>query len=268
MTLVKAGFVTAALLCAAGRPLAAESPAVSTAAPAAAADFYKDMVLIPPGEFLMGSEEKDFPNERPRRKVYLDAYYIDKYEVTAASYRLFTQATGRPAPRQTFPDKDRYPAVYMTWKDAMAYCEFHGKRLPTEAQWEKAARGGSEGRYSFGDDKGQLGAYAWHWGNSGKTVHPVGGRKPNGYGLYDMEGNVLEWTADWYDPDYYSGGPAVNPQGPAEGREKVIRGGSAFVSADLCRPAARMRSGPDTRYSVKGFRCAAALPAKTEPPTR
>ncbi len=236
--------------------------AVKSTAPAAGVgdDVYKDMALIPQGEFLMGSDEKDFPNEQPRHKVFLGAYFIDKYEVTAARYGLFAKATGKPMPRHPFPGKGDYPAVHMSWHDAMAYCVYYGKRLPTEAQWEKAAGGGSAGKFCFGDDQAGLGAYAWHWGNSDKKIHPVGLKKPNAYGLYDMHGNVLEWTADWYADDYYAVSPAGDPQGPAQGKAKVIRGGSVFVSADLCRSAARMKSSPDTRYSVKGFRCAAPVP--------
>ena len=220
-------------------------------------DPYKDMVLIPAGEFLMGSGEKDYPDQNPRHKVFLDAYFIDKYLVTAARYRLFAKATGTPMPRQSFPDKDNYPAIYMSWYDAMAYCGYYGKRLPTEAQWEKAAGGGSDGKFCFGNDETRLGEYAWYWSNSNKRIHPVGLKKPNGYGIYDMHGNVLEWTADWYGGGYYAESPASNPQGPVTGEAKVIRGGSSFVSAELCRSSARMRSSPDTPYSVKGFRCAA-----------
>ena len=221
---------------------------------------YSGMALIPRGEFLMGSDEKTSPNEQPRHRVFLNSYFIDKHEVTAARYRRFTEATGRQMPRQSFPDSENYPAVYMNWHDAMAYCEYYGKSLPTEAQWEKAARGGADGKFCSGDEGAGLGGYAWFWDNSGKKIHPVGLKKSNAYGLYDMHGNVLEWTADWYAADYYSAGPAENPQGPAQGDAKVIRGGSAFVSADLCRSAARMHSSPETRYSVKGFRCAAPVP--------
>ena len=165
-------------------------------------------------------------------------------------------------PRQSSADKDNYPAVYMNWYDAVEYCRHYGKRLPTEAEWEKAAGGGSSGKFCFGDDKALLREYAWYWDNSGKKIHPVGRRKPNNYGLYDMHGNVLEWTADWYSADYYAQSPERDPQGPAEGEAKVIRGGSSFVSAELCSSTTRMRSSPDTRYSVKGFRCAASPPGK------
>ncbi|GEM_PF-2832011 len=181
---------------------------------------------------------------------------MDKYEVTAAAYRVYASSTGVKMPRQAHPDAENYPVVHVDWREAAAYCAHFGKELPTEAQWEKAARGGSAGLFSFGDDASELGDYAWFWGNSGKTIHPVGPKKPNAYGLYDMHGNVLEWTADWYDAGYYASAPAADPPGPASGKEKSVRGGSAFVSADLCRSSARMKSEPSNRYSVRGFRCA------------
>ena len=229
------------------------TPTVSAAKPD-----YKNMVLIPAGEFMMGSQAE--ADERPGHKVSLDAYYIDKYLVTGLEYRTFAETTGRQMAKRPFPDKESCPAVYINWYDAKAYCEYRGERLPTEAEWENAARGGSEGKYSFGDDESRLGEYAWYWDNSGKRIHPVGRKKPNQYGLYDMHGNVLEWVSDWYAKDYYARSPAKNPQGPDAGKEKAVRGGSVFVSAGLCRSAKRMRSAPGTGYAARGFRCAVSAP--------
>jgi formylglycine-generating enzyme required for sulfatase activity len=237
------------------------TPAVPSAKP----DYSRDMALIPAGEFTMGSVEKGYANEQPRHKVFLDTYLMDRYEVSAAQYRVFAKETGRQMPRQAFPDKDNYPVVHVTWQEARDYCAHYGKSLPTEAQWEKAAGAGSEGKYCFGDDENLLGGYAWYWDNSGRKIHPAGLKKPNSHGIYDMYGNVLEWVADWYGADYYTLSPVRNPQGPAAGKLKVIKGGSAFVSADLCRSAIRMRTSPETRYSVKGFRCAVTLPEKPRP---
>ncbi|PIU17887.1 MAG: hypothetical protein COT18_11720 [Elusimicrobia bacterium CG08_land_8_20_14_0_20_59_10] len=247
-----------------GTPPARQAAISTYPATTANAGLYEDMVLIPEGAFLMGSDEPGFTNEHPNHKVFLDAYYIDKFEVTIARYKLFVKAAGRKLPRQSSPENDDRPVIRMTWHDALAYCEYYGKRLPTEAQWEKAAGGGRAGKFSFGNDAALLGEYAWFWGNSGTQIHPVGLKKPNGYGLYDMHGNVLEWTADWYDAGYYKKSPARNPQGPAKSKKKVIKGGSAFVTAELCRTSVRIRSSPDTPYSGKGFRCVAAIPVKRE----
>ena len=195
-------------------------------------------------------------DERPARAVRVDAFYMDKHEVTVEAYNAFAAATGREAKRQACGGAPGCPAVYVTWFEAKACCEFYAKRLPTEAEWEKAARGGSSSAYAHGDEPDRLGDYAWFWDNSGRKLHPVGGRRPNAYGLYDMYGNALEWAADWYSAFYYSDGAAENPAGPAEGDEKVIRGGSAYTTADMCRAASRMKSSPHTPYSGKGFRCA------------
>lgn len=222
---------------------------------------YKDMVLIPTVEFMMGSsDEEGYPNEHPRHKVSLAPYFMDKYEVPAVRYRAFAKATGRQVHEQPCRDKDNCPVVYVNWNDAGAYCGYYGKRLPTEAEWENAARAGSEGKYCFGSDETRLGEYAWYWNNSGRQLHPVGQKKPNRYGIYDMHGNALEWVSDWYGESYYGESPGVNPAGPAEGEAKSVRGGSAFVSAELCRAAHRMRSSPDNGYSGRGFRCAASAP--------
>jgi formylglycine-generating enzyme required for sulfatase activity len=127
-------------------------------------------------------------------------------------------------------------------------------RLPTEAQWEYACRAGSTTRYCFGDDDSELGEYAWYAANSGNTTHPVGEKKPNAWGLYDMHGNVWEWCQDWYDSGYYAKSPTDDPTGAATGSDRVYRGGSWGNPAGLCRSADRLGSGPGGRGSFLGFR--------------
>ncbi len=248
----------ALFICFAAAQAAEPAPAPSSAAASAPLLDTRDMVLVPAGEFLMGSADAEgYPNERPRHKVFLDAFWIDKFEVTTARYRAFAEKAGLAVHKQPFPDKDDCPVLYVDWNEAQGYCRSLGRRLPTEAEWEKAARGGSPARYSFGDDERKLGDYAWYWDNSGKRVHPVGKKNPNAFGIYDMHGNALEWTADHYNANFYSVSPERNPQGPAEGGDRVVRGGSVYVSADLCRCAQRMKGPPANQYSARGFRCAA-----------
>jgi formylglycine-generating enzyme required for sulfatase activity len=127
-------------------------------------------------------------------------------------------------------------------------------RLPTEAEWEYAARAGTAGKYSFGDDAGALGRYAWYKDNSGGTTHPVGRKEPNGWGLYDMQGNVCEWVRDWYGD--YSSSPVTDPRGPSSGSARVDRGGSWGSNAWICRSASRGSSTPGARYDILGFRLA------------
>ena len=209
-----------------------------------------DMVLIPAGEFLMGSNDGE-DDEKPVHRVYLDAYYIDKYEVTNKQYREFVEATGHKTPRQW--GEDNHPVLYVSWEDAVAYATWAGKRLPTEAEWEKAARGGLVGKeYPWGDgiDSGK----ANYKDNVGKTT-PVGSYPPNGYGLYDMAGNVWEWCSDWYDDDYYANSPSKNPQGPSSASCRVRRGGGWDTFARRLRCADRYYYYPgDMSYDL-GFRC-------------
>ncbi len=213
------------------------------------------MVLVPAGEFLMGSKEgqgKD--GERPQRQVTLDSYYIYKYEVTVAEYRKFCEKTHRAMPPEpSWKWQDTHPIVNVTWYDARAYAAWAGAALPTEAQFEKAARG-TDGR-------------TFVWGNSftkstchtsdGKTA-PVGSY-PTGvspYGALDMAGNVWEWCDDWYDPDYYAIAPTDNPLGPATGTTRVLRGGSwGFNVAEFFQVTYRNRCLPGCRYGDYGFRC-------------
>jgi len=218
------------------------------------------MALIPAGEFQMGSPEGEGEGgEHPRHEVHLNAYYIDKYEVTFEQYDEFCDATGREKPSDNGWGRGKKPVVNINWEDTKAYCKWAGKRLPTEAEWEKAARGGTDTKYSFGDDAGQLGEYAWYDGNSGSQTHPVGQKKPNQYGLYDMLGNVWEWCADWYDVNYYKSSPERNPVGPGSGTLRVLRGGSwNYNVVSLLRASYRNRNVPGFRNYHVGFRCASS----------
>lgn len=214
-------------------------------------------VLIPKGAFQMGSPAGEGDaDEHPRHKVWVDAFYIDKYEVTVAKYRKFARATGAALPGQAVPGAENDPVVQVSWNDADRYCKWAGRRLPTEAEWEKAARGGTAAKWSFGDAAAKAGDYAWYEDNSGKKAHPVGRKKPNQYGLYDMHGNVREWCSDWYAKDYYGSSPERNPAGPATGSARVVRGGSWLFNADNARSGFRLRLNPDNKNDNIGFRCA------------
>ena len=229
------------------------------------------MVLIPAGSFEMG-DSKDEPEvlmkwSRPVHTVELDAFYMDVHEVTVGKFRKFVRETGYEydlALSLAFSPTGRYPMIWVTWDDATAYAKWADKRLPTEAEWEYSARGGLIGkRYPWGDEITHDHA---NWGNtvSGKDkwnrCAPVGSFDPNGYGLYDMVGNVLEWCSDWYDPDYYSNSPLRNPQGPSTGEWRVLRGGS-WLSASphypalTLRVASRLNFYPKCRDGYYGFRC-------------
>jgi len=205
----------------------------------------------------MGSPDKEGQDdERPRHKVYVDAFSMDKYPVSVAQFKGFCKESGQEMPKQPGWSRDDHPVVNVAWDEARAYCAWAGKRLPFEAEWEKAARGGAETRYFFGDDESLLGAYAWYRGNSGLQTNPVGLKRPNLFMLFDMLGNVWEWTADFYDPDYYAKSPEENPRGPESGGSRVIRGGSWKLEEILCRPAARNYLRPELRGHNLGFRCA------------
>ncbi|MFC1678680.1 SUMF1/EgtB/PvdO family nonheme iron enzyme [Elusimicrobiota bacterium] len=234
-----------------------------------------DMSPIPAGKFWMGSAKGKGPRvERPRHEVYLDAFYIDKYEVTNSKYAecikkgackkpsaWYICATGWSKYPSNWPTGgNNHPAVCVDWKAATSYCEWIGKRLPTEAEWEKAARGGTDTQYSFGDSKDDLGDYAWYDKNSDSKAHPVGQKKPNPYGLYDMHGNVFEWVADGYKRGYYKDSPKKNPTGPAKKRFPVYRGGSWADPAHEARSPARSRRTKVWQSSAFGFRCAVSAP--------
>ena len=207
-----------------------------------------EMALIPAGKFVMGRNGVN-GNEEPARTVSLDAFYIDKYEVTQLQY---LSAIGTNP--SYFAKCPLCPVEKVTYHQASQYCAKVRKRLPTEAEWEKAARGGTTGWYYWG--QGHMDLYAWYGNNAGKRTRPVGTRNPNRYGLYDMAGNVWEWVQDWYDPDYYKKSPVRNPKGPAKGTTKVIRGGSWGTPPAKIAHADRDSREPHTRYINGGFRCA------------
>lgn len=280
----------------------------------------ENMVLVPAGTFQMGREDREgwspmanpeiFGDELPPHEVYVDAFYIDKYEVTNRQFQAFIDATGYiteaekqgsstvivPAgqadeviqgtdigfkqtagaswrhpegPDSSINDLLDYPVVHVGWKDAQAYAKWVGKRLPTEAEWEKAARGGTVTNWFWGDQLDNAGAYANFYGEHrweykypkealdgfSKTA-PVGSLQPNAYGLYDMAGNVWEWVSDWYQYDYFASSPSSNPQGPKKGTDWVVKGGGWFLCECYLRPANRESRAAGDHDSGIGFRLA------------
>jgi formylglycine-generating enzyme required for sulfatase activity len=224
----------------------------------------REMVLIPEGPFTMGGKEGD-PDEAPEHQVYLSAYWIDKKEVTQVEYDRFVRMTKRGKPFiPVFEDdqskllKPELPAIGMSWADAEAYCKWADKRLPTEAEWEKAGRGEDRRRYPWGDDFGSGHANVDGDEDGFKYLAPPGsfesGRSP--YGLYDMTGNVAEWVADTYGEHYYQKTSYRDPQGPEEGQHKVIRGGSWRETPYKARLSQRFQAKMWRTDSTIGIRCA------------
>ncbi len=223
-----------------------------------------ELVFIPAGEFLMGSTDADTDaeaDEKPQHTVYLDAYYIYKNDVTVAQYRQFCLATGREMPiAPAWGWIDDHPMVNVSWDDAKAYADWAGASLPTEAQWEKAARG-TDGRiYPWGNEWEPTNCNNYVEGTGLGRTSPVGfypaGASP--YGCLDMEGNVMQWCADWYDKRYYEYSPSSNPTGPEIGATVVLRGEAWFCNFTTpFRTACRFDSpaDPSQRYDFIGFRC-------------
>ncbi len=220
------------------------------------------MVLVPAGKFTRGSNLGD--DEKPVRQIYLNAFYMDKYEVTVGQYARYLEATDMEEPPDwsimNQPQHQRRPVVNVNWEDAVNYCKWKGKRLPTEAEWEKAARG-TDGRiYPWGNEAptrlhANYGRKDW---DDHHALAPVGsfeaGKSP--YGIYDMAGNAWEWVFDWYDHDYYKKSPEKNPIGPGKGEGKVVRGGSWLYVSEFLRSAHRFDAQPTNRLFGYGFRCA------------
>ena len=256
------------------------------------------MVFIKGGSFQMG-DDNGTSFESPAHTVELDSFLVDEHEVTVAEFAKFVEATGYRTEAEKYgwsgvfdfdsgewrrvdgadwrhPEgknslaKDNEPVCQISWNDAAAYAKWAGKRLPTEAEFEYAARGGLVGKkYAWGDELKPGGKFPANWWQGSfpdkNTVEdgflsraPVKSFAPNGYGLYDMTGNVWEWTSDWFDENYYSVSMKKNPKGASSGTEKSIRGGSFLCAENFCsnyRVAGRSRSAPDSGLNNLGFRC-------------
>jgi formylglycine-generating enzyme required for sulfatase activity len=273
------------------------SPSISSAG------ISSDMAFIPPGEFTMGTPEgrDGFPDEHPERRVYLSGYLIDRFEVTNQAYAVFVQATGHRAPEnsnraatlwvnnQPVPGIEQHPVINVSWDDAAAYCRWVGNRLPTEAEWEKAARGTDGRRYPWGNEwdftransasywaqrtieftsgadwdafwiKGDGARIAKEKGIQGEVLTMPVDSFPHSvspYGLFGMAGNAAEWVQDWYDPNYYPQALLSDPSGPNRGAIKAMRGGSWLKPARSLRTSDRDWGTMDSRPSGTGFRCA------------
>ncbi len=243
---------------------------------------HDDMVRVPAGWFLMGSDKKvdknAYPAELPQRKVYLDDYEIDKYEVTTVQFLKFVLATNRAPLIDWQYDGGNFqetmashPVMHVSWDEAEAYCKWAGKRLPTEAEWEKAARGEDGRIYPWGNQ--MAGLSRANFGRTGLSG-PVRDRPErlllyppiisvdkydnavSPYGVFQLSGNVAEWVADWYDPKYYASAPERNPKGPEKGTQRAFRGGGWIDSTPSVRAAQRNGTDPKTKMNWMGFRCA------------
>lgn len=265
----------------------------------------ENMIVVEGGSFQMGSARPHYEDETPVHDVTVRTFVIDRYEVTNEQFELFVQATGyvtdaekngsgwvfrkggkdweqiegatwrQPeGPGSTIEGRTNHPVVQVSWNDASAYAAWAGKRLPTEAEWEYAARGGrNQKEYPWGDELKPSGvARANYWQGTWPEENlledgfyytaPVGSFPANDFGLHEMVGNVWEWCADWYDEEYYKNTPAINPDGPEQGEFRVARGGSWYCGVGHCgayRNAYRGRSPQNASFNNVGFRCASSL---------
>jgi formylglycine-generating enzyme required for sulfatase activity len=240
------------------------------------------LIKVEGGNFTMGSKKSDVVadnDEQKEHEVKVNSFYISKFEVTVWEWKQFTKAN-----KLTMPPKpawgwhDNYPINNITWEEAIAYCNWlsqkekltpvyskkgpnyncnfkaDGYRLPTEAEWEYAAKGGKvsiKTKYSGSDEADKI---AWHQANSKATPHTVGTKLPNELGLYDMSGNVWEWCWDWYNQDYYLVEAGNNPKGPEMGERRSVRGGSWDSKLNYLRPANRISTYPNKMHEFYGFR--------------
>ena len=247
------------------------TPTPASPAPGGEAPFTNSigmhMVPIPPGTFLMGSplgEEKRREAEGPEHQVTLSrGFYMSAHEVTQQQYEA-VKGTNPADPK----GGGNFPVNRVSWHGAQGFCkklsEREGRiyRLPTEAEWEYACRAGSTGRYCFGEADAQLHVYGWALGWSGDSFHPVGQKRPNAWGLFDMHGNLWEWCQDWHEEDYYAHSPSVDPTGPDSGSARALRGGSWVNSPWHCRCAHRFRFEPQATGPLFGFRVVCTSPPK------
>jgi formylglycine-generating enzyme required for sulfatase activity len=220
-----------------------------------------EFVWIPSGKFLMGSpegEEGRYENEGPVHEVEITrGFWLGRYQVTQAQWR------GVMGDNPSYFKGDERPVERVSWNDVQEFIRrlnerlgLTAYRLPTEAEWEYACRAGTRTRYWFGENDSELQYHAWYDGNSRNKTHPVGQKKPNPWGLYDMHGNVWEWCQDWYKKKYYEESPAVDRGGPLSGRKRVLRGGSWLDIARDCRSGTRRSYAPGGRTLNSGFRLA------------
>ena len=244
------------------------SASVFTSYSQAPCSYCPEMITAAGGAFVMGNNSSI--DEKPAHKVWVDSFMVGKYETTQAQWRA---VMGKDPANLNFKGCDQCPVEQVSWNEVSDYIKKlntkSGKwyRLPTEAEWEFAARGGvnatSRLDFSGSDDLKEVGWYAST--SSGKT-HPVGQKKPNELGIFDMSGNVWEWCSDWYAADYYSSSPAINPKGPATGETKVLRGGGCNDAYRECRPGGRNASEPADGEKDHGFRLVMDLTPPAPPP--
>jgi len=240
---------------------------------------FVDMVQVKGGTFRMGCTEeqpKCDSDEKPAHLVTLDDFAISRYEVTNAQYAAFLNQNGIDRDGQDrrtalihignsfcqikhengkftpLPGKEDHPVVEVTWNGAQAFCQWAGGSLPTEAEWEYAARGGQKARPTAYSGSNHVDSVAWYDRNANGSTHPVGSKQPNELGIYDMSGNVWEWCFDWYDA--YPSRSRRNPTGPQRGENVVVRGGSRLYYGSFCRVSNRGSSAPDYAFNNYGFR--------------
>jgi formylglycine-generating enzyme required for sulfatase activity len=218
------------------------------------------MVLVPGGRYRIGSEQGD-RDEQPVRELLLDPFYIDTHEVTNAEFARFVEETGYESEgfwrQYAGRGRERHPVTAVTWNDASAYAKWAGKRLPTEVEWEAAARGGlAEKRYPNGDALEGSAVFGQIFAGDDTKTAPVGSLAPNGYGLYDTAGNVWEWCADYYAADAYERADELDPAGPERGAARVARGGSWNDREAELRVSNRLEMTPTIIGHIFGFRCA------------
>ncbi len=235
------------------------------------------MVLIPSGEFFMGAPDDEgykeckkyykicrrdwYADENPRHKVHIDEFFMDQFEVSQEDFEKVMKYN------PSYFKGEKLPIESITWSEANSFCQRVGKRLPTEAEWEKAAKGGKGLKFSWGmkfeslkgnfcDENCKHNWKLSQFDDENTTTSPVGSFPPNAYGLYDMSGNVWEWVSDWYDSKYYESASINNPPGPKKGTEKILRGGSWSGEPSTLRTSFRFRLLPENKNFHIGFRCA------------